>query len=614
MAKGSDGTAQRAVSGPAWLEFGLAVLLATDVADATGRVAAIEAARAAFAAALDADDPFGTLVANAALGARDAEVLALLASAEADWALQRLVGQLNGDANRNRIPLGLLAVLFADGGVGALSVAPDGALRRAELVDVLEDGAWADQPVRVHPAVVWALLGDDSIDPGLPRCEHYEVPGHQSHRDPLAPVVVVTGPDRMRRRAAGAALAYGDRFMCVDQPASQDGWAAVVREATITGQGVIVELGERLDPAGRRAIERARHVAWVLSSPHAPVIEELPDRTWRQIETDGRDAPHDEWLTLLGDTVPRNHRLTLDQLHRVARVFDGVGGDLDAAVRRLAAGQLDQLTRRIRPTRKWDDIVLSGDRLDLLRSIVDRVHHDATVYDEWGYPAIPSRGLVALFSGPSGTGKTLAAEIVAGELGLDLFKLDLSSVVSKYIGETEKHLDQLFDAAGAGNSVLFFDEADSLFGKRSEVKDARDRYANIEVSYLLQRLEAYDGVVVLATNFEKNVDEAFLRRIHVRIDFAMPGPGERERIWRQAFPPAAPLAPDVDFGWFARQFEIAGGAIRNASVSAGFIAASAGTLITSDAIVAAVAREYRKLGRLITAKDFGEHHAVADAR
>src|SRR5690606_33740416 len=174
---------------------------------------------------------------------------------------------------------------------------------------------------------------------------------------------------------------------------------------------------------------------------------------------------------------------------------------------------------------------------------------------------------------------------------------------------TEKHLDQLFDAAGAGNSVLFFDEADSLFGKRSEVKDARDRYANIEVSYLLQRLEAYDGVVVLATNFEKNVDEAFLRRIHVRIDFAMPGPGERERIWRQAFPPAAPLAPDVDFGWFARQFEIAGGAIRNASVSAGFIAASAGTLITSDAIVAAVAREYRKLGRLITAKDFGEHHA-----
>ena len=402
--------------------------------------------------------------------------------------------------------------------------------------------------------------------------------------------------------------------MCVDQPGGPDGWAAVVREATITGQGVIVELGERLDPVGRRAIERARHVAWVLSSPHAPVIEELPDRPWRQIEADGRDATHDEWATLLGDAVPRSHRLTLDQLHRVARVFHGVGGDLDAAVRRLAAGQLDQLTRRIRPTRKWEDIVLSGDRLDLLRSIVDRVHHDATVYDEWGYPAIPSRGLVALFSGPSGTGKTLAAEIVAGELGLDLFKLDLSSVVSKYIGETEKHLDQLFDAAGAGNSVLFFDEADSLFGKRSEVKDARDRYANIEVSYLLQRLEAYDGVVVLATNFEKNVDEAFLRRIHVRIDFAMPGPGERERIWRQAFPPAAPLAPDVDFGWFARQFEIAGGAIRNASVSAGFIAASAGTLITSDAIVAAVAREYRKLGRLITAKDFGEHHAVADAR
>lgn len=603
------------MGGPAWLQFGRAVLLAAAEDDAAERSASIAAARESFAPALTAEDPFGTLVANAALAARDAEVLALLAAAEADWALQRVVAQLNGDANRNRISLGLLAVLLDDGGAGALSVAPDGALRRAELVDVIEDGAWADHPIRVHPAVIWALLGDDSIDPGLPKCESFEVPEH--HRgvgEPLAAVVVVTGPDRMRRRAAGAALTYGDRFMCVDQPASPEAWAAVVREATITGQGVIVELGDRLDPAGRRAIERARHVAWVLSSRHAPVIEELPDRTWRQIETDGRDATPDEWAELLGEGVPRSHRLTLDQLHRVARVFDGVGGDLDAAVRRLAAGQLDQLTRRIRPTRKWDDIVLSPDRLDLLRSIVDRVHHDATVYDAWGYPAIPSRGLVALFSGPSGTGKTLAAEIIAGELGLDLFKLDLSSVVSKYIGETEKHLDQLFDAAGAGNSVLFFDEADSLFGKRSEVKDARDRYANIEVSYLLQRLEAYDGVVVLATNFEKNVDEAFLRRIHVRIDFAMPGPDERERIWRQAFPPGAPLAPDVDFGWFARQFEIAGGAIRNAAVGAGFIAAAAGTPITSESIVAAVAREYRKLGRLITPKDFGEHHALLDVR
>ena len=237
------------------------------------------------------------------------------------------------------------------------------------------------------------------------------------------------------------------------------------------------------------------------------------------------------------------------------------------------------------------------------------------VYDDWGFTATPSSGVVALFSGPSGTGKTLAAEIVAGELGLDLFKLDLSSVVSKYIGETEKNLEVIFDAASAGNVVLFFDEADSLFGKRSEVKDARDRYANIEVSYLLQRLEAYDGLVIMATNFEKNIDDAFLRRIHVRIEFAVPGPEERVRIWEQSFPAGAPLAADVDIDWLAQRFELSGGAIRNASLNAGFFAASHGEHITMQSVVVGLAREYRKMGRLITAKDFGEyHHAFSTTR
>ncbi len=213
----------------------------------------------------------------------------------------------------------------------------------------------------------------------------------------------------------------------------------------------------------------------------------------------------------------------------MSRAYPAVGGDLDAAVRRLVSGRLEHLARRIRPTRDWDDIVLSDDRMELLHSIVARYRFADQVFDDWGFAATPSRGLVALFSGPSGTGKTMAAEIIAGELGLDVFKLDLSAVVSKYIGETEKNLEQVFDAASAGNLVLFFDEADALFGKRSEVKDARDRYANIEVSYLLQRLESYDGLVVMATNFEKNIDDAFLRRIHARVEFAMPGSGRAAR-------------------------------------------------------------------------------------
>ena len=193
--------------------------------------------------------------------------------------------------------------------------------------------------------------------------------------------------------------------------------------------------------------------------------------------------------------MPRSHPLTADQLEPVGRAFVATGGDLDAAVRRLVSGRLEQLARRIRPHRSWDDLVLSGDRTAVLRTIVDRYQHAEQVYDEWGFAAsVSSRGIVSLFSGPSGTGKTLAAEVVAGALGLDLFKIDLSSVVSKYIGETEKNLEEIFDAASAGNLVLFFDEADALFGKRSEVKDSRDRYANIEVSYLLQRLEAYGRV------------------------------------------------------------------------------------------------------------------------
>ena len=212
------------------------------------------------------------------------------------------------------------------------------------------------------------------------------------------------------------------------------------------------------------------------------------------------------------------------------------------------SGRLDTLARRIRPTRAWTDLVLSPDRKATLRSIVDRYQHARQVYDDWGFDGATSTGTVALLSGPSGTGKTMATEIIAGELGLDVFKLDLSAVVSKYIGETEKNLEQVFDAASAGSLVLFFDEADALFGKRSEVRDARDRYANIEVSYLLQRLEVYDGLVILATNFEKNVDDAFLRRIHVRLEFALPAAPERRTIWQQNIPARAPSASSTSTG------------------------------------------------------------------
>jgi SpoVK/Ycf46/Vps4 family AAA+-type ATPase len=211
--------------------------------------------------------------------------------------------------------------------------------------------------------------------------------------------------------------------------------------------------------------------------------------------------------------------------------------------------------------------------------------------------------VVALFAGPSGTGKTLAAEVIAGDLGVDLYAVDLANMVSKYIGETEKNLSRVFDAAEASNVALFFDEADALLGKRSAVSDSHDRYANIEVAYLLQRLEKYDGLAVMATNLANNLDPAFVRRLHVVVEFGLPGPQERRRIWRRCLPPGAPAGEDLDLDQLAERFEVPGGVIRNAVLGAAFLAAEAGTPISMELALRAVGMELRKTGRLVSATD-----------
>jgi YD repeat-containing protein len=620
-----DGRGDGEPDAPAWFAYGRALLVvaatvaeSTDGAvppgdaDAAATAVDLDRARTALLTSLDDDEAFSVLVANARLSSHEAEVLALLAAAEVDLHCRRLAAAISGTSNGGRLTLGTLAVLLPAGHPGALTVRHGAPLRRAAFVEVLGDSSWADRTIALHEAVVWSLLGDSSPDPDLPAGLATLELDEPSDRaiDALATVglgqhqlVLVTGSDRMRRRELGAWAGAADRYFCVQEPTTDANWSAMIREATITGRGLVVEIGDSLDDTTRRWLDRATHLIWVLSSRSGPPVDQLPERPWTAFDAPA-DEPSDlEWAAAFGDATARTHRLTYDQLHRVQRIRSAVGGDLDTAVRRLASGPLEQLTRRISPTRTWDDIVLSPDRKALLQSVVDRYRHANVVYDTWGFAATPSRGLVALFSGPSGTGKTLASEIIAGALGLDVFKLDLSSVVSKYIGETEKNLEQIFDAASAGNMVLFFDEADSLFGKRSEVKDARDRYANIEVSYLLQRLEAYDGLVILATNFEKNVDEAFLRRIHVRVEFAMPGVEERRAIWEANLPTDAPVG-DVDVDWLAHRFELSGAAIRNAAIHAAFSAAAAGTSITMESAVLGVAREFRKLGRLLKDRDF----------
>jgi AAA+ superfamily predicted ATPase len=282
-------------------------------------------------------------------------------------------------------------------------------------------------------------------------------------------------------------------------------------------------------------------------------------------------------------------------------------GELYAACRKQSHHKLAELAVKIEPHYHWDDLVLPLDKRERLRELCDQVVHRQRVYGDWGFGRKLGHGLgiSALFAGPSGTGKTMAAEVIAHELQLDLYKIDLSGVVNKYIGETEKNLAKIFHEAEASNAILFFDEADALFGKRTKISDAHDRYANIETSYLLQRMEAYEGVVILATNLRENMDEAFTRRIKFIVDFPFPDVASRKLIWQTHFPREAPMNGDVDFDRLAQQLQITGGNIKNIVLNAAFCAAADGGVIEMAHILRGARGEYDKIGKLWNDKSFG---------
>lgn len=273
---------------------------------------------------------------------------------------------------------------------------------------------------------------------------------------------------------------------------------------------------------------------------------------------------------------------------------------------------LGQLAQRVPPWGSWGDLVLPAESIQKLQSIAEHIVHRETVFRDWGLGTKVSawRGVSALFAGPPGTGKTLSASLVAQALGLELFRIDLAGVVSKYIGETEKNLDRVFRAAHRSNAVLFFDEADALFGKRTEVKDAHDRHANVETSYLLQKLESFEGLSVLATNLKKNIDAAFLRRIDVLVEFPFPGPTERLKLWQTLLPRSMPRAPDVDLDLLAERFELAGGHIKNAVRAAALQAASEGKAVGMAHLMTGVRWELQKQGKTVGALEFGGEAAA----
>ena len=309
-------------------------------------------------------------------------------------------------------------------------------------------------------------------------------------------------------------------------------------------------------------------------------------------------------LTQQFQLSPQKINLVSKQLHMQA--VNGILSPpaLAAACRNASHHNLTELSIKVKAHYRWDDLILPADIKLQLKNICAQVRFRRQVFDDWGFAdKLPyGRGLSAMFSGTPGTGKTMAAQVLAQDLQLDLFKIDLSGVVSKYIGETEKNLSRVFSEAQASNAILFFDEADALFGKRTDVSDAHDRYANIEVSYLLQKMEDYDGVVILATNLRNNIDEAFIRRIRFIFEFPFPNSDNRKEIWKSSIPTATPIADEIDFQWLADRVKVAGGNIKNIVLNAAFNAAQQQDSLGMCHLLEGCKQEFQKIGKLWDAR------------
>jgi ATPase family associated with various cellular activities (AAA) len=325
---------------------------------------------------------------------------------------------------------------------------------------------------------------------------------------------------------------------------------------------------------------------------------------WRAIlQEDGDETEADGNAQRLAGQFDLNLR-EIGQAARAGCSSQSAEQKLWRACRELTRPRLDLLAQRLEPKATWDELVLPNEQLDLLHRIAGQVRDRHRVYEDWGFSARMNRGygISALFTGESGTGKTMSAEVIANELRLNLYRIDLSAVVSKYIGETEKNLRRLFDAAENGGAILFFDEADALFGKRSEVKDSHDRYANIEINYLLQRMESFGGLAILATNMKTALDGAFLRRLRFVVNFQFPGAPERKLIWQKALPSETPKA-ELDYDRLAR-LNLAGGNIHSIALNAAFMAAQNGQTVTMPILLASARMEFRKLEKPVPEAEF----------
>jgi hypothetical protein len=611
-------------------------------------------ALAADAGAAGAEPRLAEAAARLGLDALDAAVLAVCAAPELHPRFGRLFAYLQDDVTR-RLPSPRLAadLLCGDGVAPGDVLACFGArarLTEAGAVRLLGADATvplADRPAKLADRLAGFLLGAPPLaETGAPlRLRRVQVDAELAGRGEVVQRIarllgsgselplVVAGPDaaELVAAAAGTPLVVIEARALEHAEVLPDALLATALERALL---CIDGLGD-LAPAERDRLTRAldeRGAQTVLLARTGAEALALSARTVLQVDVplpsfgERREAWERLAGTADGRDVAAKFRLSLEQIRAAAEVSvvaaraEGraapAAADLDLGARHASSSRLGELAGRLAPGWRWDDLVLPDRQRELLRSISAYLRHRDRVLSDWGYERAVARtqGIKVLFAGESGTGKTMGAQVLACELGLDLFRVDLATVVSKYIGETEKNLEKIFAAADGSNAILFFDEADALFGKRSEVSDSHDRYANIEVAYLLQRMEAYPGAVILATNFKRNIDDAFLRRLDVVVDFPFPEAADRRRIWERLLPAQAPVDDDVDLDFLAAQFKLSGGAIRNCSLGAAFHAADEDGAIGMRHLVLAVAQEYAKQGRLTLEADFARFHDLVRTR
>jgi ATPase family associated with various cellular activities (AAA) len=591
----------------------------------------------------------------------DAALLLVAIAPDVDSRFEQFYGYLNDDVTRRRATIGLalrLCGLPEASAAGRSRLVATAPLAAYGMLAVEEpDRPLLSRTLRAPDRVVGYLLGERDADPELAGVLDSTVEPVPGLPDADLVARALRGGAwlvylRERPGGSGAALGvtalhrFGMPALAADATRLAPELARpLLREALLTGAGIVlgpVDAACRNRPQLAFSVDQPPPLDVFANAPvpvlvygtggwdprwsprpplqmdAAPVPAAVRAAVWRSA-LDGRLAPGVDPAE-----VTAHFTLGPPQIRRAAEaatlssLADGgpVTADrLRAGARTQNAAGLERLARRVEPEVGWADLVLPAPVLGQLRELAARARHRQRVLQEWRMRPGGGRGMgvTALFAGDSGTGKTMSAEVIAASLGLDLYTVNLATVVDKYVGETEKNLERIFTEAAGVNGVLLFDEADAIFGKRSEVRDAHDRYANIESAYLLQRMETFDGTAILATNLRANLDDAFTRRLDAVVDFPLPDEAMRLALWDRCLGRPLPRSSDVDLEFLARAFELAGGHIRAAAVTAAYLAAEAQRPVGMADLVGAVAREYRKLGRLCLDREFGPYLELATA-